>query len=63
MAGFLWQKGKLTRKNQTGKLAGKVVERALKRSMGTDRSKGLKRSDLASEKMKGKELGKSRWKK
>lgn len=33
-------KGKLTRKNQTGKLAGKVVERALKRSMGTDRSQG-----------------------
>lgn len=35
-------KGKLTRKNQIGKLAEKVVERALKGSMGADRPQGSK---------------------
>lgn len=59
MAGSLWQKRKLTRMNQVGKLAGEVVERALKGSISTHRPQWSKEVRFGSEKMIGKELGKS----
>ena len=59
MAGSLWQKRKLTRMNQVGKLAGEVVERALKGSISTHRPQRSKEVRFGSEKMIGKELGKS----